>query len=297
MTTCLLVNPAAGGGRAARLAPWVAAQLQRAFHDVDVVHTAHFQDADDALARFAASSDESDRLVVMGGDGMVHLGLNHVAGTPVRLAIVPSGTGNDFASSVGLPSRVGAAMDRIVTDRTTPVDLAEVTGGVHSGHCWVGCVVSTGYDAVVNRRTNQMTTKFGPLSYGWVALSALAEFSPKHYRISVDGHDRGLDAMLIAVGNGGHFGGGMRICPYASVVDGLLDITIIHTVPRRTLLRCLPFLYAGRFTHLGFVETLRARRVDVDGEDMFAMADGEAIGDVPLSVVVRPSAVNLVGLP
>lgn len=205
MTTCLLVNPAAGGGRAARLAPWVAAQLQRAFHDVDVVHTAHFQDADDALARFAASSDESDRLVVMGGDGMVHLGLNHVAGTPVRLAIVPSGTGNDFASSVGLPSRVGAAMDRIVTDRTTPVDLAEVTGGVHSGHCWVGCVVSTGYDAVVNRRTNQMTTKFGPLSYGWVALLALAEFSPKHYRISVDGHDRELDAMLIAVGNGGHF--------------------------------------------------------------------------------------------
>lgn len=297
MTTRLLVNPAAGGGRADRLQPWVAAQLQRAFGDVDAVHTTSFQNADEALAEFAATDGEGDRVVVMGGDGMVHLGLNHLAGTRIRLAIVPSGTGNDFASSVGLPSRVDDAIRHIVADQPTRIDLAEVTGAVYGGHCWVGCVVSTGYDAIVNRRTNRMTTKFGPLSYGWVALSALAEFTPRHYRISIDGQDRELDAMLIAVGNGGHFGGGMRVCPTASVVDGLLDITIIHAVSRRTLLSCLPLLYAGRFTHLDFVETLRARRVDIDGDDMFAMADGEEIGDVPLTVVARPSAVNLVGLP
>ncbi|WCC79151.1 diacylglycerol kinase family lipid kinase [Cutibacterium equinum] len=296
MTTRLLVNPAAGGGRAHRLEPWVTARLRSAFGDVDVVRTTSFQHAEQALAELAACDGEGDRVVVMGGDGMVHLGLNHLAGTRIRLGIVPSGTGNDFASSVGLPSRVDEAIKRIVADQVTPIDLAEVTGNVYGGHCWVGCVVSTGYDAIVNRRTNHMTTKFGPLSYGWVALSALADFSPKHYRISVDGQYRELDAMLIAIGNGGHFGGGMRVCPTASVVDGLLDITIIHAVSRRTLLGYLPLLYAGKLSRMDFVETLRAQRVDVDGDDMFAMADGEEIGDVPLTVVARPGAVNLVGL-
>ena len=65
MTTRLLVNPAAGGGRADRLQPWVAAQLQRAFGDVDAVHTTSFQNADEALAEFAATDGEGGRVVVM----------------------------------------------------------------------------------------------------------------------------------------------------------------------------------------------------------------------------------------
>lgn len=303
MTIHLVVNPASGGGRAALLEPWVTRRLRDAGHEVETTLTTSWQDADQTLAGIVGrcSIDPGtdtlpDTVVVMGGDGMVHLGLNRLAGTGLRLGVVPSGTGNDFAGSVGLPSRVRPAVAAVLEGEAIDIDLAEVTGAVEGGHVWVGCVVSTGYDAVVNRLTNAMTTKFGPLSYGWVALTALARFTPRHYRLVIDGVPRNLDAMLVAVGNGGHFGGGMTMCPGASVLDGMLDVTIIHRVPRRVLLSCLPVLYTDRVGRLPFVETLRARSVEVDGEDMFAMADGEEIGGLPLTVTARPRAVTLLGV-
>jgi diacylglycerol kinase (ATP) len=101
--------------------------------------------------------------------------------------------------------------------------------------------------------------------------------------------------MLVAVGNAGVFGGGMKICPFSSPDDGLLDVTVVRPVSRLTLIRLLKSMYSGEFIRDPCVELLRARRVRVDGDDMYAMADGEELGDVPLEVRCAPGALHLLG--
>jgi len=302
----LLVNPHAGRGHAGRVLPQVTAALVRGLprHVLHVVQTLDFDDAR-TQAREAvqycmdtqAEDDEPDLLLVMGGDGMASIGLNACAGTPVQLGVIPAGTGNDFVRGMGVPSTTGAAVEGIVAARVRHVDLMRAQGALTEGERtrYVGSVVSTGYDARVNLRTNNRTWSLGSLSYGWAALAELARFHALHYRLEIDGVRREQDAMLIAVGNAGVIGGGMRMCPFADPSDGLLEITIVRPVGRTTLLRLLKRMYDGSFVRDPCVEVLRARHVRVDGDDMFAMADGEQLGAVPLDLEIQRDALLLLG--
>lgn len=298
----LVVNPDAGRGRARRMLPRVCAELLTGIPEAHlrVYQTNSF---DEARHRTLAAVETSrptrpghrgDTLVVMGGDGMVHLGLNACATTDVSLGIIPAGTGNDFSRGVGLPANIMSATRVIVAGHTRRIDLSSASGAVHGPEPrFVGSVVSSGYDARVNRRTNAITLPLGPLAYGYVAMSELATFEPLHYHLSIDGEQRTLPAMFVAVGNAGFFGGGMKVCPDYDLTDGLLDVTIVHPVSRATLLRLLPTMYTGGFVKDPAVEQLRARRIDVNGSGLFTMADGEELGEVPVSVECVPRAVSV----
>lgn len=292
----LVANPAAGHGRAARLIPQVAERLRAGIPDLDLslAVSTSFEDARNACA--AVVDAGVDGLLVMGGDGSTHLGLNACANTGVPLGIIPAGTGNDFCRGVGLPRRWRDAVDVIVAGDAAPIDLMEVTGPLYAGEReYVGSVLSTGFDERVNYRTNNLPFSLGAPSYAWSVLTELRGFTPLRYRIEIDGEARELDAMLIAVANAGVFGGGIRIAPDADVTDGLLDVTIIHPVPRRTLLRLFPKLFSGAFTSEPSVEQVRASSVVVDGDDLYGMADGEDIGRPPLTCRVAPGAVRVFG--
>jgi diacylglycerol kinase (ATP) len=204
----------------------------------------------------------------------------------VPLGLIPAGTGNDFCRGVGTPAAAGAAVRTIIDGHTRRIDLMSVTGKLAGGaeHRWVGSIVSTGYDGRVNYRTNQLRWSLGGLAYAWSAIAELSQFDPLPYRLLIDGEERNQTAMFVAVGNAGWFGGGMQACPTADVTDGLLDLTVIHPVSRATLLRLLPAIYTGRFVRDPAVELLRAREVVVDGDGLYAMADGEELGGVPLSL-------------
>ena len=302
-TLTVVVNPHAGRGRAARELPKVLAALVRARPDshLQVHQTTSFDDARlrtiQAVERARPSQDEAskDSLVVMGGDGMAHLGVNACSGTNVALGVIPAGTGNDLCRGVGIPHSIAAATRVIAEAHTTRIDVIGASGELADGAEFrhIGCTISTGYDALVNLRTNEMTLSLGALSYGWVALSELATFEPMTYRVSIDGVRWELPAMLIAVSNTPYFGGGMQIAPGADPRDGLLDITVIHPVSRATLLRLMPALYTGRFIKDPAVEQLRAREVIIDGDDMFAMADGERLGAVPITAHAMPRALRV----
>lgn len=302
-TMTVVVNPRAGRGRAARVLPKIVAALVAARPDthLQVHQTTSFDDARlrtiQAVERARPGQVEgaTDSLVVVGGDGMAHLGVNACAGTDVRLGVIPAGTGNDFCRGVGIPHSITAATRVIAAGHSSRIDLNLATGRLADGaqRRHVGCTVSTGYDAKVNFRTNAMSLALGPLAYGYVALSELATFEPLNYRISIDGQPWKLPAMLIGVSNSSYFGGGMQIAPGADVTDGLLDVTVIHPVSRATLLRLLPSIYTGKFIRDPAVEQIRAREVVIDGDDMFAMADGEFLGDVPITVRVEPQHLSI----
>jgi diacylglycerol kinase (ATP) len=288
----LVVNPTAGKGRAQELLPQVAGQFRDAGLALQILLSRDFAEAQQ-MTRDAVANGV-DVLAVMGGDGMMHLGVNTCAqhhllgGHSTTLGLIPAGTGNDLCRGVGLdPEDPVAAAAVIAAGRSMPIDLIRVNGR------FVGAVLGTGFDALVNGRANAMPWPKGSMRYPLATLAELRVFSPLHYRLRIDGDVRELDAMFVAIGNTTSYGGGMRICPNADPTDGELDVTIIHPVGRLKLLRLLPLMYSGRFARDPCVEQLRAREITVEGPGLVGYGDGELIGAAPLQVSAVAKALPL----
>ncbi len=288
----LVVNPSAGKGRAQELLPQVAGTLRDHGVELEILLSRDFAEAERLVER--AVRDAHGPLVIMGGDGMMHLGLNMVAaasdraGTRVPLGLIPAGTGNDLCRGVGLdPRDPVAAAEVIAGGHQRTVDLMEV-----NGH-FIGAVLATGFDALVNRRANAMPWPKGMLRYPLSVLAELSVFRPLSYRLTLDGEPRELSAMLVAIGNTSSYGGGMKICPEADPADGWLNLTIIHPVSRARLLRLLPEMYSGRFVRDACVERVQARRICVEGPGLVGYGDGELIAAAPLDVRIRPGALTV----
>lgn len=287
----LVVNPTAGRGRGALTLARVAARLRASGARLEILRSTSWADA--ATQMSAAVRREVDVLAVMGGDGMMHLGLNACADAgglgKTALGMIPAGTGNDLARGVGLdPTDTLAAADIVAADHRRLLDLIRV------GDRYVGAVLATGYDSRVNERANQMRWPKGSMRYTVAALAELRVFRPLTYRLTLDGEVRAQPAMLVAVGNTSTYGGGLQICPRADPRDGLLDVTIIHPVSRLKLLQLLPQMRSGRFARDPCVEQLRVRAVTVAGEGLVAYGDGERLGPAPVDATVAPGALPLV---
>ena len=285
----LVVNPSSGKGRALELLPAVAGTLRDGGLELTILLSRDFAEARAMAER--AVADGVDVLAVMGGDGMAHLGINtcakaHLSGDRrTTLGIIPGGTGNDLCRGLGLdPHDAVAGAAVVATGHTRQVDLTRV------GDRFIGGVMATGFDALVNRRANEMSWPRGSSRYTLATLAELRVFSPLRYRLTLDGEVRDLAAMLVAIGNTGSYGGGMRICPRADPFDGSLDVTIIHPVGRLKLLRLLPEMFSGTFARDACVEQLRVREVTVEGPGLVGFGDGELIAAAPLTACVVPGA-------
>ena len=288
----LVVNPSSGKGRALELLPAVAGCLTDGGLELSIQLSRDFDEARMMTER--AVADGVDILAVLGGDGMMHLGVNVVAAAHragdnrTTLGVIPAGTGNDLCRGIGLdPTDALAAARVIAAGHSRAVDLSQV------GDRFVGTVLATGFDALVNRRANAMVWPRGSSRYTLATLAELRVFSPLVYRLTLDGEVRQHRAMLVAVGNTGYYGGGMRICPKADPFDGWLDVTIIHPVGRATLLRLLPEMFSGRFARDRCVEQLRVREVTVEGPGLVGFGDGEMIGAAPFTACLAPGALPI----
>ncbi|MEU5276712.1 diacylglycerol kinase [Streptomyces asoensis] len=289
----LFVNPAAGRGRGAHAARPAASALRAAGF---TVHTVVGADAGDALARArAAVAGGTGALIAVGGDGLAHLALQAVAGTRTPLGLVAVGTGNDLARALGLPVRDPAGAARLVADALKGARIRDIDLGL-VGDRWFGTVLASGFDSRVNDRGNRMRWPTGRAKYDLAMLAELAAFRPVPYRITFDdGAVREIEATLVAVGNGSSYGGGMRICPGADPADGLFDVTIVGDCSRRTLLRVFPKVYRGTHVEHPAVGVHRAAEVRIAAADVSAYADGERLGQLPLTARCVPGAVRVVG--
>ncbi|MFD9884186.1 diacylglycerol kinase [Streptomyces alboflavus] len=287
----LFVNPTAGRGRGAHAAQPAAAALRAAGFSV---RTVIGEDAGDALRRARTAVDGgTGALIAVGGDGMASLALQAVAGTRTPLGVIAVGTGNDFARALGLPVRDPAAAGALVAaalkeERIRDVDLGRV------GATWFGTVLASGFDSRVNDRGNRMRWPTGRFKYDLAMLAELAAFKPVPYRVTLDDdvvHE--VDATLVAIGNGTSYGGGMRICADADMSDGLFDVTIVGDCSRTTLLKVFPRVYKG--THLDHpkVTVHRAATVRIEAAGTTGYADGERLGELPLTATCVRGAVRV----
>jgi diacylglycerol kinase (ATP) len=206
----LLVNPKAGGGWAARVARPVCDRLRAYGHDVRLLVGRSGEETAD-LARVSVAGGVA-AVVTVGGDGLVHQALQAVAGSGVALGVIPAGTGNDAARALGLPYRrrirdALAAADVIHTGATRRVDAGRAGGQ------WFFTVLSSGFDSLVTERADRMTWLRGHARYNLAIAAQLRVFRPIPYDLTLDGERMRADAMLVAVGNGPSYGGGMRCAP------------------------------------------------------------------------------------
>jgi diacylglycerol kinase (ATP) len=282
----LLVNPRAGRGRGLRVGVDAAREFRRLGITVEVLVGSSA--AESAGLAQTAVARECGGLVVCGGDGIVHTALQAVAGTPLSLGIIPAGSGNDFARALGLPLSDGAAAAAVVVagnDRA--IDLGRANGR------WFGTVLAAGFDSRVNDRMNRMRWPRGQSRYHVAIVRELASFRPIPFVLDIDGSRHEIEGMLVAVGNGSTYGGGMRICPRADLTDGLLDVTVVTTISRVKLARLFPSVYSGRHVLRPEVLTFRCKSVTVSAASVAGYADGEFVTQLPVTCAVVRDAVRL----
>ena len=288
----LMVNPTSGKNTGAQVGQQALSLLRDA--GVDVLDLSA-SDARSAVeqGRAAIESGAIDRLVVGGGDGMVHLGANLCAGTPVPLGVIAAGTGNDIARELGLPVRDAAAsVQRILSGSLRQVDAARHTTATGEQKWFLG-VLAAGFDAVVNERANQLTWPKGPMRYNLAILRELPVFRAIPYTLVLDGERIDTEAMLVAVGNGPAYGGGMRVTPGASFDDGLLDVLILRKISTFEFLRVFPRVFKGTHVSHHAVQIRRARTVSLEAKGIVSYADGERFAPLPMSMEVVPGALTV----
>lgn len=287
MRVALLVNPVSGRRKGEQIAGHAALRFSEAGHEVQVVQGNDAASARDALKH--AIDQGLDAVVIVGGDGALHGVLDLIAGSDLAFGLLPAGTGNDTARTLGIPVKnPDAAINVVLKGMTRKIDLADVDGTL------VVTVVASGFDSKVNERANQMRWPRGNMRYNIAMLAELRAFEPLDFTVTLDsGEVLQRKAMLVAVGNGPSFGGGLRICEGAQVDDGLLDVAIINPVSKTKLVRVFPSLYKGTHVTLPEFEVHRVRSVRLESPGIVAYGDGERLGPLPKTVTVRPAALQV----
>lgn len=296
MRVALLVNPAARSGAHTGAATHAAERLRA--HGVQTSILSGGSAAESSELLRAALEVGVDAVAVAGGDGTVNLALQELAGTGIPLGIVPAGTGNDFAATLGLRELdVVAAADAIAAGVTRTIDLARVTRDDGSTR-FFGSVLASGFDSKVNDRANAMRWPRGGSRYNIAILVEFLTLAGIPYDIAYEGADgtRGEvhgDLVMATVGNGRTYGGGIPIAPDADPADGLLDLVLVRPAGRLRLLGLLPKVYRGTHARVPEVSITRARSVRLSSPGVTAYADGDPIGALPLTVDVAPGALTI----
>ncbi|MBX3098892.1 MAG: YegS/Rv2252/BmrU family lipid kinase [Salinibacterium sp.] len=293
------INPTASFGKGKDVGPAVVQTLRALGHDVVSLQEPDFDQLMVAGAKAVAA--KPDALIVVGGDGMVNLGTNLVVGTKVPLGLVPSGTGNDMARGLGIPyenteqaiATLVASLDRPAREIDAGrVDYTDDETGLPAQR-WFACVLSAGFDAIVNERANNMEHPKGPSRYIIALLLELARLKPIPYRLVIDDMELVTSGALISVGNNVSLGGGMKVTPDALVDDGEFDVLVVQALSRLSFLRVFPRVFKGEHVTDPRVVIHRAKRIRIESEGIVAYADGERFGTLPIEIEAVPNALRI----
>jgi diacylglycerol kinase (ATP) len=271
----LAINPTSGRGRAQRQAKLAGEYFRSRDIDVREIEGTSLQDFRKKLLIFL-DSEKVSGVIALGGDGFIHEIIQHLVSRDIPLGVIPCGTGNDFARSIGvfdLP--FSRQLELIEKHDATHIDLGTVQDQ------WFAAILSSGFDALVNDRANSMRWPRGRMRYNIAMIEKLIALRPHSYRIRVDERYLEVQATLVTVANGSSYGGGMKVCPDASINDGLFDVMVLGRVSRIELLKVFPKVYRGGHVGHPAVTFYRCNEIEIDGSGS-SFADGEPIAQLPL---------------
>jgi YegS/Rv2252/BmrU family lipid kinase len=293
---CLLVNPAAGGGRALRVAGEVEGALRALGLEVKREQT---RDVEHGRALACEAARRGETVAVLSGDGLIGAVADSLRSIPgAVLGVLPGGRGNDLARVLGISLDPLQACATIAHGVPRALDLGIVLerGSSENGRAFIG-IASAGFDSDANRIANEAPSWLGALVYAYAAVRALVAWKPALVEIELDppGERRKLSAYSVGCANSRAYGGGMRAAPDALLDDGLLDVVVLESVSKLVFLtKLMPRVFKGTHVQLPCVQVFRAREVEVSADRPFVMyADGDPIGDLPVRVRALQAAVTV----
>ncbi len=283
MKAAFIVNPLAGRGKAGTIWEELEPRLK-----VDRPYSVYYTEkAGDAvrLARLA-QEDGANVLVSVGGDGTVHEIVNGMDLKRGTLGMIPAGTGNDFCRSLNYSPDPFEIADNLLNWESRRVDLGKI------GERYFVNMIGVGFDAQVacdvNRKFKRLT---GLSAYMAGILKNLVTYRNAPLELEYDSHRWSGKSLLIAVGNGRYYAGGLHILPPAEPDDRWFHICLVKDIGKFETLRVLPSAISGRHTRHRDVVILKARRINVQSPvPLMIQADGEILGTLPLTIEVRPRA-------
>lgn len=296
METLVILNPRSGN----------ADELSRVRHllrrlpDLEIRETEHPGHARELAARAA---EEGCRLVVSaGGDGTVNEVVNGLSRdfSCSRLGVLPLGTGNDFARSIGVPGNdLEAAVELLLAGDSRKLDVARARFG-DAVHHFLNMSVG-GFSTKVDRELDAETKqRWGSLSYARSAVEALPELTPYRTRLRLvdaqgDAEELDLSLYVLVVANGRYVAGGIPAAPESRLDDGLLDVVAFPEMPASRIAALIPPTLLGRHVDHELVTVRRARRLEVEASPPMPFnVDGEPCGETPVELSVEPRALEVV---
>lgn len=300
----VIVNPKAGSGRGLKDWPVISNQMYNSKLDFTCIFTEHKYHAVELTVK--AVNDGYRNIVAVGGDGTIHEVVNGifiqkcVATTDISLAVIPTGTGNDWIRMFGISKTYSEAVRSLVEKRTVLQDVAKVrfyeTLVNHTRY--MANVAGVGYDAVVNLAYNNLKDngKYGKWLYLRSSLRKFLGYRSKKFRILVDGSEFYYGMVFSgAVGIGKYNGGGMKQTPYAVFDDGLMDLTVIKKMSKYKIIRNFKSLFTGNIYDVKEVLHAQAKSIEIISEPPTRIEiDGEAVGASPLSFELVPHGIRVV---
>ena len=282
----LAINPISGRGYAKRKAKKASQHFSSlGIQTIEV----EGETLSDFRSRFSAElrNESVTGVIALGGDGFIHEIIQHLVPRNLPLGVIPCGTGNDFARSLGIHQlSFEKQLEVIGNPITKSIDLGLV------GKSWFAAILSSGFDALVNERANLMTWPKGRMKYNIAMIEKLIALKSHPYRIRLDQSEIHIEATIVTVANGASYGGGMKVCPEASLEDGLFDVMVLGKVSRFELLKVFPKVYRG--THVGHpaVTFYRCSEIEIDGFGS-SFADGEPVSQLPLTATCVSGALKV----
>jgi len=282
----LLVNPAAGAGRAKALLPEAERMLDQHGLEHRVVLT---QGIEHGRQEALAAGQAGEVPVVVSGDGLIGQVGGALAGSGVAMGVIPGGRGNDFARIAGIPTDLGGAVAALAAGATREIDVGEIDGARFL------CIASYGFDSDANRIANEARLVRGNLVYAYAALRALIAWKPARFTLDLDGRRREVRGYSVAVANSRAYGGGMLIAPDAELDDGLLDVVTSGQVSKLRFLANLPKVFKGTHVDEPQVSVERAAEVRIDADRPFTVyADGDPVAELPATVRLLRRALRVI---
>jgi diacylglycerol kinase (ATP) len=230
-----------------------------------------------------------DRVIVAGGDGTLNAALQGLAGTGLPLAVLPLGTANNLARTLGIPTSLEAACRLAAHGARRWIDLGWVNGRYFFTTASIGLSVQ-----ITEVLTYQTKQRWGALAYAVAAFRAVARSRRFHAEIRWTGGKRDSRTIQVVVGNGRYYGSALPVAEDATIDDACLDLYSLEVVHWWQLLMLLPALRRGRHGRKRSVEALRATAFEIETRPPLAVnVDGEICGQTPASLRVIPRALEV----
>ncbi len=293
--TVILVNPASGGGATGRRWPALRERARALGLEGEELLSRRPGELGE---RAAAVAGEEALLVVVGGDGTLHEVINGAAGSQAELAVIPAGTGRDFARSLGIPRRFDDAVRVALAGSPRTIDLGRAVytgpGGEERTRLF-GNAASVGMSGAVARRANASSKRLGGRATFYSAL--VVEFfrwRNTELRVAFAGGERRGAMHDVVVANGRFLGGGMQLAPSAQPDDGLFDLVLVGDVTKLDFVTTSPKIYRGGHVGHPRIEIVRSPWATIEADEpMLVELDGEQEGTTPTRFEVVPAAVRV----